>query len=79
MVRTRVLKGGGERPSDSGSVLEMGELTSHYRHGGGSAPSCCAFTHRVVKLQYLGHLMWIADSFEKTLMLGKIESQEERG
>ena len=32
-----------------------------------------------LKLQYLGHLMWIADSFEKTLMLGKIESQEERG
>ena len=33
MVRTRVLKGGGERPSDSGSVLEMGDLTSHYRQG----------------------------------------------
>ena len=26
-----------------------------------------------LKLQYLGHLMWRADSFEKTLMLGKIE------
>ena len=25
------------------------------------------------KLQYFGHLMWRADSFEKTLMLGKIE------
>ena len=24
-------------------------------------------------LQYFGHLMWRADSFEKTLMLGKIE------
>ena len=25
-----------------------------------------------LKLQYFGHLMWKADSFEKTLMLGKI-------
>ena len=28
-----------------------------------------------LKLQYLGHLMWRADSFEKTLMLGKIEGR----
>ena len=28
-----------------------------------------------VKLQYFGHLMWRADSFEKTLMLGKIEGR----
>ena len=28
-----------------------------------------------LKLQYSGHLMWKADSFEKTLMLGKIESR----
>ena len=27
-----------------------------------------------LKLQYFGHLMWRADSFENTLMLGKIES-----
>ena len=27
----------------------------------------------MLKLQYFGHLMWKADSFEKTLMLGKIE------
>ena len=26
-----------------------------------------------LKRQYFGHLMWRADSFEKTLMLGKIE------
>ena len=32
-----------------------------------------------VKLQYFGHLMWRADSFEKTLMLGKIESRRRRG
>ena len=28
-----------------------------------------------LKLQYFGHLMWRADSFEKTLMLGKIEGR----
>ena len=32
-----------------------------------------------LKLQYFGHLMWRADSFEKTLMLGKIESGRRRG
>ena len=32
-----------------------------------------------LKLQYFGHLMQRADSFEKTLMLGKIERQEEKG
>ena len=32
-----------------------------------------------LKLQYFGHLMWRADSFEKTLMLGKIECWRRRG
>ena len=32
-----------------------------------------------LELQYFGHLMRRADSFEKTLMLGKIERQEEKG
>ena len=32
-----------------------------------------------LKLQYLGHLMWRADSFEKTVMLGKIEGWRRRG
>ena len=32
-----------------------------------------------LKLQYFGHLMWRADSFEKTLMLGKTESRRRRG
>ena len=32
-----------------------------------------------LKLQYFGHLMWRTDSFEKTLMLGKIESERRRG
>ena len=31
------------------------------------------------KLQYFGHLMERADSFEKTLMLGKIEGRRRRG
>ena len=32
-----------------------------------------------LKLQYFGHLMQRADSFEKTLMLGKIEGERKRG
>ena len=32
-----------------------------------------------LKLQYFGRLMWRADSFEKTLMLGKIEDKRRRG
>ena len=32
-----------------------------------------------LKLQYFGHLMWRTDSFEKTLMLGKIEGWKRRG
>ena len=32
-----------------------------------------------LKLQYLGHLMRRADSFEKTLMLGNIEGRRRRG
>ena len=33
----------------------------------------------MLKLQYFGHLMWITDSLEKTLMLGKIEGRRRRG
>ena len=32
-----------------------------------------------LKLQYFGHLMRRAESFEKTLMLGKIEGRKRRG
>ena len=32
-----------------------------------------------LKLQYFGHLMWRANSLEKTLMLGKIEGRRRRG
>ena len=33
----------------------------------------------MLKLQYFGHLMWRADSLEKTLMLGKTEGKRRRG
>ena len=32
-----------------------------------------------LKFQYFGHLMWRGDSFEKTLMLGKVEGRRKRG
>ena len=32
-----------------------------------------------LKLQYFGHLMWRTDSFEKTLIVGKIEARRRRG
>ena len=32
-----------------------------------------------LKLQYFGHVMWRADSLEKTLMLGKIGDRRRRG
>ena len=32
-----------------------------------------------LKLQYFGHLMWRADSLEKTLLLGKVEGKRRRG
>ena len=32
-----------------------------------------------LKLQYFGHLMWRTDSFEKILMLGKVEDRRRRG
>ena len=47
--------------------------------------SCMRFFNLVLglmlelKLQYFGHLMRRADSFEKTLMLGKIEGKRRRG
>ena len=41
----------------------------------------CSLEGRMLKLklQYFGHLMWRTDSFEKTLMLGKIEGRRRRG
>ena len=39
----------------------------------------CSSEGLMLKLQYFGHLMWEADSFEKTLKLGKIEGWRKRG
>ena len=41
----------------------------------------CSLEGKILKLQlqYFGHLMGKADSLEKTLMLGKIESRRRRG
>ena len=41
----------------------------------------CSLGRLMLKLkrQYFGHLMWRADSFEKTLMLGKMEGRRRRG
>ena len=49
-------------------------------HSKGVSPGCSLEELRLkLKLQYFGHLMWRADSFEKTLMLGKIEGRRGRG
>ena len=39
----------------------------------------CSLIGLILKLQYFGHLMRRADSFEKTLMLGQIEGRRRRG
>ena len=39
----------------------------------------CTLEGLMLKLQYFGHLMRRTDSFEKTLMLGKIEGRTRRG
>ena len=44
------------------------------------SPECSLIGLKLkLKLQYFGHLMWKADSFEKTLTLGKIEGRSRRG
>ena len=43
-----------------------------------SSPGC-SLEGLMLKLQYFGHLMQRADSFEKTLMLGKTEGRRRRG
>ena len=39
----------------------------------------CSLEGLMLKLQYFGHLVWRTDSFEKILMLGKIEGERRRG
>ena len=49
-------------------------------HPKGDSPGCSLEGLMLkLKLQYFGHLIRIADSFEKTLMLGKIEGRRRRG
>ena len=44
------------------------------------SPGCCLEEMMLkLKLQYFGHLMWRADSLEKTLMLGGIGGGRNRG
>ena len=43
------------------------------------SPGCSLEGLMKLKLQSFGHLMWRADSFEKTLMLGKTEGRRRRG
>ena len=60
------------------SPLDCKEIQSVHPKGDQS----WVFTERLMlrlKLQYFGHLMQRADSFEKTLMLGKIEGRRRRG
>ena len=48
-------------------------------HPKGNYPECSLEGLMLkLKLQYFGHLMWRADTFEKTLMLGKIEGRRRR-
>ena len=49
-------------------------------HAKGNSPECSLEGLMLkLKLQYFGYLMRRADSFEKTLMLGKIEGGKRRG
>ena len=43
------------------------------------SPECSLEGLMKLKLQYFGQLVWKADSFEKTVMLGKIEDRRRRG
>ena len=60
------------------SPLDCKEI--HPVHPKGNHPECSLEGLILkLKLQYFGHLMRRADSFEKTLMLQKIESRRRRG
>ena len=68
--RTLVLEKTLESPLDFKEIKLLNPKGNH----------CWIFIGRMMlKLQYFGHLMWRTDSFEKTLMLGKIEGRRRRG
>ena len=60
------------------SPLDCKEIQSVHPKGDQSGCSLEGLMLKL-KLQYFGHLMQRADSFEKTLMLGKIEGRRRRG
>ena len=59
-----------ESPLDCREILILKEISPEYSLEG---------LMLKLKLQYFGHLMQRTDSFEKTLMLGKIEGGKRRG
>ena len=62
------------------SPLDCKETQSVHLKGNPLSPGCSLKGLMLkLKLQYFGHLMRRADSFEKTLMLGKIEGSRRRG
>ena len=61
-------------------IVSLGFLFIVPVHPKGDSPGCSLERLMLkLKLQYFGHLMRKADSFEKTLMLGKIEGRRRRG
>ena len=75
MVRG-ALSGGGERAH---SGRGEGKAFPHRRFPGVCTQLVSTGVPNLSKFQYFGHLMQRADSLEKTLMLGKIESRRRRG
>ena len=72
MVLTVVLERTLESPLDCKEIQPV--------HPKGMSPGCSleGLTLKL-KLQYFGHLMQRGESFEKTLMLGRIEGRKRRG
>ena len=60
------------------SLLDCKEIQTIHPEGDQSWV-CIGRTNERLRLQYFGHLMRRADSFEKTLMLEKIEGRRRRG
>ena len=58
--------------------IKVYEKATSTQHGTGSLKDSLHVSYKT-KLQYSGHLMQIAASQEKTLMLGKIEGRRRRG
>ena len=68
--QTVVLEKTPECPLDSKEIkpVNLKEINSEY-----------SLEELMLKFQYFGHLMWTADSLEKSLMLGKIEGRRNTG